>query len=177
MSFVSTLRRATAADHDMVDSLFGGFSLDRASDYRRFLVAHARALPAVESALVDMTDAAWPAWRSRISSLAADLSGLGEAMPQPLPFALAGEGEGWGALYVIEGSRLGGQILARTVPTELPSAYLESQHQSGEWRRLLMALDAQAEQADEAWRQAALTGAKKTFALYRLAAANDATES
>ena len=171
MSFVQLLRAATASDHDAVDASFGSFALDDAAGYRRFLRAHGRALPAVEAALADRTGDALPDWRPRTPALAGDLAALGEDLPAPLVFAAAGEAERWGALYVIEGSRLGGQLLARSVPAGLPSAYLSARHLAGEWRALLAALDARAAAAGEAWRQAALAGARATFALYARAAA------
>lgn len=68
MSFVQMLRLATAADHQAVDDRYGGFRLDDAADYRAFLQAHARALPAVEAVLRGDPDL--PAWRPRTGLLA-----------------------------------------------------------------------------------------------------------
>ncbi len=169
MSFVRTLRQATAADHEMVDAHYGGFALDRPAGYRSFLTAHARALPAVERALVEASDL--PPWRSRTALLAADLHALDAPMPAPLPFQPGAAAERWGALYVIEGSRLGGQLLARSVPAGLPSAYLAAHHLPGEWRRLLTTLDTHAAGQGQAWQDAALAGARACFALYARAAA------
>jgi heme oxygenase len=163
MSFVQMLRAATAADHDRVDARFGGFVLDDEADYRRFLVAHARALPAVEIALA--ADFGLPAWRRRTDLLASDLAGMGQAMPVPLAFAADGAAR-WGALYVIEGSRLGGQLLARGVPEGLPATYLAARHSSGEWRALLGAIETRAGTENDVWREAAVAGARATFALY-----------
>ena len=86
-----------------------------------------------------------------------------------IAFDVAGAGR-WGALYVIEGSRLGGQLLARSVPTGLPVAYLSSRHRPGEWRALLAAIEARGSEGGEAWRAAAVAGAQATFALYGEAA-------
>lgn len=177
MSFVQMLRSATAADHAMVDERFGGFALGDAADYRAFLEAHGRALPAVEAMLasgVETADdaVAWPAWRPRTPLIAADLAALGAAMPLPLRFEVASDAARWGALYVIEGSRLGGQLLARSVPDGLPQAYLAARHLPGEWRGLLAALDAEAAARDADWGEAALAGARATFALYAQAAAD-----
>lgn len=77
------------------------------------------------------------------------------------------EAAGWGAMYVVEGSRLGGIMLSRSVPDDMPSAYLGAKHLSGEWRALLAAIDRQP--ADEAWIADAIAGAKAAFALYRRA--------
>lgn len=164
MSFIQQLRAETAADHDRVDMLYGRFALDDAADYRRMLIAHAAALPAVEAAL-DVADDL-PAWRPRTPLIAADLAAFGVAMPTPSPFAAPDDASRWGALYVIEGSRLGGTLLARSVPPGLPSAYLAASHQPGEWRALLAALDARAAAAGEAWREGVLAGARACFGLY-----------
>ncbi|MEH3158709.1 MAG: biliverdin-producing heme oxygenase [Sphingomonas taxi] len=164
MSFVSELRAATAADHQAVDDRFGAFTLDDAPAYRRFLTAHGRALPAVEAVLAGDPDL--PAWRPRTAALAADLAALGKELPAPLPFAVPGAAARWGALYVIEGSRLGGQLLARSVGEGLPVAYLSARHEAGEWRELLARIETRAAASDTAWRGAAIAGARATFALY-----------
>ncbi len=176
MSFVQHLRRGTAADHQAIDDTYGRFRLDDADDYRRFLTSQARALPAVERALA--SDEGLPRWRARAALLAADLAGMGVSMPVPLDFDPdTGDGTAngtgasrWGALYVIEGSRLGGQLLARSVPADRPRLYLSARHEPGEWRALLAALDERAGRADDGWRAAALSGARATFALYARAA-------
>ncbi|MDR6145441.1 heme oxygenase [Sphingomonas sp. SORGH_AS870] len=130
-------------------------------------MAHARALPAVEAWLQGQ-DVAFP-WRSRRKALAADLAALGQEMPEPLPFDLPDdEATGWGALYVTEGSRLGGVMLARQVGEEFPRAYLESGFGSGEWRAFRHALDDAA--VDPAWIDRAVAAAEQVFGLYRRAA-------
>ncbi|WP_203309565.1 biliverdin-producing heme oxygenase [Sphingomonas beigongshangi] len=170
MSFVATLRKATAADHDAVDAGFGVFRLDDATDYGLFLVAHAQALHVVETALAG--DSTLPAWRPRAALLAADLAALGLAMPAPAPaIAPPDDPDGrWGALYVIEGSRLGGRVLAKTVPSALPTAYLAAVHEQGEWRTLLAAIDARGAASDDRARAAIIRGARQTFALFAAAA-------
>lgn len=172
MPFIAMLRAATAADHDSVDARFGALRLDDAGDYRRMLRAHARALPAIEATLAEPEGegGAMPAWRARTTALRDDLAALGDAVPPPLAFVAPTDAARWGALYVAEGSRLGGQLLARTVPAGLPSAYLSARHQPGEWRALLDALEQRAARADEAWREAAIAGARATFTLYAHAA-------
>ena len=141
LPFVTALRAATAADHAMVDGRFGTLHLDDPVDYRRMLRAHARALPAVEAALTtegEGADGRLPAWRRRTPALLADLAGLGIEPPAPLAFAADSGAAQWGVLYVAEGSRLGGQLLARAVPVGQPHAYLSSRHRPGEWRALLL---------------------------------------
>jgi heme oxygenase len=167
-STVARLRAATASDHDAVDAGFGRYDLTDAGDYRAFLIAHARALPAVEAWLQDIPGL--PAFRDRGDLLADDLAALGEPMPEPMTFETTpSPAAGWGAMYVVEGSRLGGIMLSRSVPEGMPSAYLGAKHLPGEWRELLAAIDAQP--ADEAWVADAIAGAKAAFALYRRAPA------
>ncbi len=162
-STVARLRVATTADHDAVDAGFGRYDLTDATDYRAFLIAHAKALPAVEAWLRRIPGL--PVFRDRGDLLAADLAALGEPMPEPLTFdAVPRAAAGWGAMYVVEGSRLGGIMLSRSVPDAMPSAYLGARHLPGEWRELLAAIDAQP--ADEAWVADAIAGAKAAFDLY-----------
>jgi len=97
----------------------------------------------------------------------AEFCGLGHAL---MAFdVVPSEAAGWGAMYVVEGSRLGGILLSRSVPEGMPSAYLGSKHLSGEWRALLAAIDD--EPADDAWVERAIVGAKAAFDLYRRAPA------
>ena len=74
VSTVTRLRAATASDHDAVDAGFGRYDLTDADDYRAFLIAHAKALPAVEAWLAAIPGLA--AVRSRGAALAEDLAAL-----------------------------------------------------------------------------------------------------
>nr|WP_276040082.1 biliverdin-producing heme oxygenase [Sphingomonas sp. GM_Shp_1] len=131
------------------------------------MIAHARALPVVEDWL-SARRIGFP-WRSRRAALAADLAALGQAMPEPLTLDLPDDDAArWGALYVTEGSRLGGVMLARQVGEGLPKAYLQSGFGPGEWRDFRHALDAAA--GDEAWIDRAVEAADIVFALYGKAA-------
>ena len=164
----AALRALTQPLHDRVDAAFGAFRLDRRDDYRRFLLAHARALPAVEAALA--AEAGLPGWRARTPLLAADLGELDEAMPATLPFATGSAAAAWGALYVAEGSRLGGAMLSRQVGDGLPRRYLADAHRPGEWRGLRQDIDAAGASGGEAWLAEAAAGATACFALYEAAA-------
>lgn len=153
------LRDATVEDHRRVDALFTPYALDRRDDYRAFLIAHARAVGAIEPA-------ASPD-RSRLPLLAQDLDSLGVAMPAPLP--LSGEtsdGYRWGLLYALEGSRLGGAMLARQVGAGLPIAYLSAVHGKGEWKAFQAALEDAAVKGGEGWLDDAVQGARAAFALF-----------
>ena len=141
-SAVTHLRSVTRVDHEKVDAAFGGFAIGTRDGYRDFLIAHARILPLAER-LID-PGALIAGWQGRTEALLDDLQALGGAVPPEIDFALPeGEAARWGALYVIEGSRLGGAVLARMVPEGLPAAYLGARHGSGGGRDLLARLDAQ----------------------------------
>ena len=120
MSPVRTLlREATASAHGRVDDAFTRLNLGRRNDYRRFLAAHASVILPLE-ALAGQAGAAqvlqdWPS-RRRTGALRDDLAAFGL---QPPSLSLLGShgGPAWvlGVLYVLEGSRLGAQVLRRRV--------------------------------------------------------------
>lgn len=164
MSLRVALRAATGGDHERLDAIFGTFGLADARGYRAFLRAHARALVPIERHLA--ASAAITGWRPRAPLLAADLAALGEMPPPPLALAAPSEAALWGMRYVVEGSRLGGALLARQVGEGLPAAYLDAQHGRGEWRAFLEALDAAGDAGGEDWRAEAAAGAQTAFALF-----------
>lgn len=169
MSAMTMLRAATGAAHDRVDAAFGAHDLSDAAAYRAFLLAHARALPVAEQAM-----AALPFARTlppRTPLLAGDLADLGAAMPPLLPFTPGDDDASrWGVLYVVEGSRLGGAMLARQVPAGMPCRYLGAVHAPGQWRAIRAALDEAAAGQDASWTAQMIAGALATFALYAEAA-------
>lgn len=157
------LRDATRSLHEDVDTAFARFGLEDRASYVALLRAHGRAVPAVEAALAGVDG-----WRPRAPLLAADFADLGEAMPPPAAFAPPGSGaEALGIVYVLEGSRLGGVMLARSVGEGLPRRYLAAAHRPGEWRALLTTIEQAAARGGEAWRAAAVAGAVRTFEMYR----------
>jgi heme oxygenase len=138
------LKAATDDLHDELDRTMSRLDLARADDYRRFLIFHGRTVPAVESALdahgLGKVLDGWPLSR-RTNAIAADLSALGEPMPPPAPApAIDGVGALLGTAYVLEGSRLGGQVLVERVGGGLPVEFLGSAD-AGVWARLVAALD------------------------------------
>ncbi len=146
MSLRSVLRAQTADCHAEVDKLFGTFDLSDRQQYGTFLRAHARVVPAAENALeeagIDRLVPDWPE-RRRTRMLLADIHALGDPLPPPLaPPALHGEAALWGALYVFEGSKLGGALLAKAVPDYLPSTYLTPQGPKSAMRIFMDRLDA-----------------------------------
>ncbi|WP_246587139.1 biliverdin-producing heme oxygenase [Stakelama flava] len=90
----------------------------------------------------------WAA-RRRGSALIADLEAMGGAQiataPPFLTNMLSQETSRnatiAGSVYVLEGSRLGGRFLARQVPDDFPTSYLDADQPSGHWRGLLGTLD------------------------------------
>jgi heme oxygenase len=168
MSFAvrERLRAATHATHEALDRAFARFDLGDRRDYVDFLTAHARALLPIEAALGDA--APWPAWHPRGPLLTADLAALGAPLPPPLEIdPIETDAARWGTLYVIEGSRLGGAMLAQRVGEGLPSSYLGQRFAPGKWRGFMAALDEAA--TDAAWIDRAVTAAEATFASFALA--------
>ena len=166
------LRVATRAAHDRVDALYSGLNLADPADYRRFLSAQAAAFLPVEQAL-DAGGAAalFPDWplRRRAEHLRADLAGLGLALPSPIARPLFdGQAQVAGAAYVLEGSRLGGAILARSVPANLPHSFLISPTGAGHWRDFLARLEQLL--GSHVQREAAIDAAGRVFDCFARAA-------
>lgn len=166
MSLRSALRAQTADCHAAVDTLFGSFNLSRLQDYKAFLRAHARVVPSVEHALeragIVRLLPDWPE-RRRAHRLAADIKALDELLPPLLQQpALRCDAALWGAAYVLEGSKLGGALLAKTVPDPLPSSYLSPQGPKGATRLFMDRLDGST--VDDP--AAAITAARDVFDLF-----------
>lgn len=169
MPFRSALRAHTSDCHAAVDDIFGRFDLADPIAYRAFLSAHARIIPAVEVGLEEAGIGSllldWPARRRR-HLLVADLADLGAQTPPLLPVPpFEGHAALWGAAYVLEGSKLGGAMLAKRVPASLPSRYLAPLGPKGGARSFMDALDVAV--TDEA---RAIEAARTVFALFRNAA-------
>jgi heme oxygenase (biliverdin-IX-beta and delta-forming) len=146
MSARAFLRASTAEAHERVDRLFSRFILSSADGYGRFLRTQAAAFLPVEAAL-DRAGAAalipdWPR-RRRSDLLLADIAAISITLPEPFspdPL-LEGKAPLLGAAYVLEGSRLGGALLKRSVQAGLPSQFLDSRQSAGSWRNFLKLLD------------------------------------
>jgi heme oxygenase len=169
----AALRAALRPDHDRVDAAFGRFDLARRNSYAAFLRAHARALFTVERAIG--TAPVWPSWRPRADLLRADIAKLGETPPgaidHPLPDSTAAA---WGMTYVLEGSRLGGQVLRQRASPELPFAYLAAAHLPDEWRDFTASLDERFAGSDVEDYSEAEGAARQVFALFERAAEEEA---
>jgi heme oxygenase (biliverdin-IX-beta and delta-forming) len=139
------LKAATQAEHDRVDALFSRLDLANGDDYRLFLTAQAAAHLPIEAALdaagAERVLADWPD-RRRGDLLRADLAALAADQPLHLdPPVLETDAAILGAIYVLEGSRLGGAILKRQLPADAPRAFLDPGQARGRWRKLLEKLD------------------------------------
>ncbi|MES2336473.1 MAG: biliverdin-producing heme oxygenase [Pseudomonadota bacterium] len=172
------LREATADCHDRVDAAFSVARLDDSADYGRFLQAQAAAFIPCELALDRSgADAVLPDWsaRRRADLLTADLGDLGmelPAMPDISPFI--GEPAMLGAVYVLEGSRLGGAMLKRSVQPGLPTRFL-SAGPSIAWRNLIHLLDERL--TSEASILAAIDAARSVFSLFESSGSRYLTRS
>ncbi len=146
MSGRQALRRATRPDHEAVDAAFSRYDLSTLAGYGRFLAAQARVVGAVEEraeaggAGSHIED--WPL-RRRAGRLAADLEELGILAGPTVPVApLSGPAAVLGAVYVLEGSRLGGTLLSRGLPAGAPARFLAGDDDNAQrWRTLVALLD------------------------------------
>lgn len=165
------LRAATGPAHAQVDQIFARFDLSNPADYREFLAAHAKALLPVETWLDSHAPAVIADWPSRRRGhfLADDLAVLGQTPPVAQPFASSDHPAAvMGVLYVIEGSRLGGRVLARQVAPDLPATYLTPQANGPSWPGLMQRLDEIV--TDEISEEIAITAALQTFERFAQAA-------
>ncbi|GLR47507.1 biliverdin-producing heme oxygenase [Sphingomonas astaxanthinifaciens] len=164
------LREATAESHDRVDRLFAPLNLGHAGDYGRFLAAQATVLLPLEQWLdeqgaTDLLDY-WPE-RRRADLLRDDLANLGQQIPQAEDINLpATPAAMLGAAYVLEGSRLGGALLARQVGADLPRRFLAGER-AASWRGFVGQLDRRLQ--DPADLDAAIEGARTVFEAFERA--------
>ena len=169
------LRTVTNESHRALDRRLSSFDLSRAAGYRRFLEVTAAALLPIEAALsragVSAMLADWDR-RSRRSAILTDLAVIG-AKGKPLPFeGRLNASQMWGALYVLEGSRLGARVLLNAI-SDLPhangaTAYLR--HGLGErlWQSFVVLLESRpCSPADEL---DVMDGARLAFDLFSQAA-------
>lgn len=176
MTLRGVLKHETEGQHARLDTALSALNLAEASDYGRFLRLHGAVLPPLERQLEQAGVAAlvadWPR-RQRRALLAADLSVLRLSLPTPVEMApLSGADEMLGALYVLEGARLGHAMLLRHLPEDAPTraatAFLA--HGVGErlWGGFLAVLAER--EGIGADRERMVAAAHRTFAAYEQAA-------
>lgn len=164
------LRDATRAAHDAAEdtpamrALFDG-SIDRAR-YEALIAALHGYFAAWESgSAAFLADAAAVGWTytSRADLLARDRAGAAAPSVHATP-ALA-HAQGWGMLYVIEGSTLGARGIAkqlrRVLPDVAPRYFALGADDPAHWRRFERLLER--ELADPATHAAAIVGAEHVF--------------
>jgi heme oxygenase len=163
---LTALRSATRARHARLDqAIDGAFTRD---GYVAFLGASLAVVEAVEPAIERWRPAAdHPSRRER---LLADLRGLGAPAPgASAPMAFADASQALGAAYVLEGSALGGQVLARRVEAALgdvPTRYLAPHGGPATgvgWRQFLVELQRHGVAAPASARARACDAACATF--------------
>ena len=169
------LRRETRDLHDAVDAVYSTFRLDTHDDYAAFLAAQAAAhLPcemALDRAQAERILPDWPL-RRRADLLRDDLRKIGSNISASDSGGLRAEpsfrtaSEILGAIYVLEGSRLGGAMLVRSVPGSLPRKFLGASL-PGSWRNLMQVIDRDLVAATEI--DEAVAAARQVFGLFERA--------
>lgn len=150
-----------------MDAAYSTANLSDRDEYGRFLLAQAAAHLPVEQALeaggISALLADWPE-RKRGDLIRSDLQAMGLPSPalETRPI-LNDEPSLLGAVYVLEGSRLGGQLLMRSVASSLPIAFLTASR-PGAWREFTALLDARLVSRERI--DAAISAACDVFALF-----------
>lgn len=170
------LRDATRHEHDQVDAAFSTHDLSTIDGYGRFLSAQSRAFIAIERAadaagagalIADWDD------RRRADLLLDDLADLGMEAPASIaPPVITSDAEILGAVYVLEGSRLGGAVLFRSAPFDAPRRFLEPDGAGPRWRSLVALMDARL--TDDREIEAAVQSARAVFNCFHQAAEAEA---
>ncbi|MCL6697734.1 biliverdin-producing heme oxygenase [Sphingomonas sp. NSE70-1] len=177
MSVASIIRSRTRHEHVRTEVIYTDFDLQTRQGYKRFLIAQASASLAVEQSLekagvADVVDD-WPD-RRRSHLIYDDLDELsiGAIRIQP-PTSLGSWAEILGAVYVLEGSRLGGKVLRKQVFQSAPTRFLDAQGKPGAWRAFLAELETRLTGHQEI--DLAVSAARGVFATYQ-AAGREAAE-
>jgi heme oxygenase len=174
------LRRATSEAHRRLDAGWGDHDFANRRDYETFLAAMAAALVPLEADLNRATEGAvppdWPA-RRRSAAILADLAALGRpAPPAPASPRAPGRAEVAGLLYVLEGSRLGGQLLLRRALASSDPVVRDNTRflRHGEGLRLWPSFTAWLASCPPTQADGAVAGALRAFSLFEAAQAAQA---
>jgi heme oxygenase len=167
------LKQATADAHRDLDGRLGALDLSRLDGYRRFLEISAAALLPLEAALeaagVAAIFADWPR-RTRRAAISADLARVGGSVRSFEAVPALTRNAAFGALYVLEGSRLGARYLLKTVDASadpvIASATAYLRHGAGQhlWQDFLHALEREPFTPDD--EAEVLAGAQQAFSLF-----------
>jgi heme oxygenase len=164
------LRAKTAQVHEALDSGMQ-HAFGRLDQYVAFLRASHRVLLSLDDALSRIFKRPIS---ERSLQVAADLQALGQPAPSPAPapWTPADRAEAMGCAYVIEGSSLGGLVVAKIVERQLGVAAATSflrghgARTKELWRSFLSELDAWGANAQPDERERAIQGATTAFATY-----------
>jgi heme oxygenase len=167
-----TLRSATRPDHDAVDAAFSRYDLSTLAGYGQFLTAQARVFGAVEASVeaggVRLLIKDWPL-RCRADRLSTDLEQLGIRPGPSVPVPSFSDAAGiLGAVYVLEGSRLGGTLLSRALPAGAPARFLSSEDNGPPWLALVELINRRLTSAPEL--DTAVAAARSVFQAFLAAA-------
>jgi heme oxygenase len=144
------LRDACGDIHARLDARLSGFDFDDRDAYAEMLSRMSGPVSAMESALsAGIAPALFVNWagRLRAHALRADLEALGGDFCDRRAPAIETEAEALGTLYVLEGSRLGGRVLARMAGESRDAAvrsatrYFSHGMRDGLWRAFLETLE------------------------------------
>lgn len=178
---IEALRAATRAAHEAIEAVpalarLTSPGLTRAG-YVATLAGLCRFHAALEPRLVAALGGAGLPPAGRGVALAADLRRLGAKVPRPAPAralpALPDRAAALGCLYVVEGSALGGRVIARRVadtlglgPTDGAGFFGADSAEAARarWAALGLLLDDAWREADAAARDRLLAGARDCFA-------------
>jgi len=172
------LKAQTRVAHERVDLAFSRFDLSHPIGYRLFLETHHAVLPTCELALARSSAATllpdWPR-RVRTHALEHDLKVLqGDQADDTLSAEPLSPAAAFGMMYVLEGSRIGGAVLASRLPANSDAIrlgatqYLRHGQGLGLWASFLAAFSASPFLHNEI--DAVLASALRTFALFESAA-------
>jgi len=161
------LRQSTQPDHAQVDRLLSTLNLASAQDYVRFLGIHAETLSQLgnRTSLIDRADVT-----ALMSCLESDLKFYGAAQPRTTVTVSADSpARQLGTSYVIRGSRLGAEVLARRVGADAPCTYLAYRLPMS-WPDFVLSLEVFALSHPPECAQEVVAGARAAFAVFLHAA-------
>lgn len=174
------LRSRLFALHEALDRRVEALCFSGGVDLVALLRIHAAALPPLAASLEAAGVAGlYPFWdgAARLAALARDLAALGAepAPPRAVP-PFGGEAAIAGAVYALEGSRLGNRVLLRRVlaagdPSHRDALAFMTAGEPGRWQRCLGWLASRAGTLDP---EAAAAGGAAVFAAYAGAAEAEA---
>ncbi|MBD8875607.1 biliverdin-producing heme oxygenase [Roseibium polysiphoniae] len=165
------LAEQTRTSHELVDKRAEAFDLTLAEGVTQFLRFMYRGISAIEAGL-DESHAAriFPLWseRKRAAMIGAELAETAlawsedEVTQQALDFR--SEAEVWGALYVLEGSRLGARILVNRSELMSKSDFFQETARCRYWPEFLVQLEQADMRLDD--RAGMAEGACRAFAAF-----------